>query len=205
MRRRPLTLVATGRRPPGQMAGGQLPERSRSEVQRWIEAGLVSAGSRPQERTDRAGAVVIPAADVAVEPEPIPLDILYQDADLLVINKPAGMVVHPAAGNWHGTLVNAVLYHCPDLEGVGGAHRPGIVHRWIRIRRASSWWRRTMRRIGRCKHSSRHARCAKPIGRWCTVCCRLRRARSSRRSATIAGPQAHGGGAERGPTGGHTL
>ena len=47
----------------------------------------------------------------------------------LVINKPAGMVVHPAAGNWHGTLVNAVLYHCPDLEGVGGAHRPGIVHR----------------------------------------------------------------------------
>ena len=54
---------------------------------------------------------------------------MYQDADLLVINKPAGMVVHPAAGNWHGTLVNAVLYHCPNLEGVGGAHRPGIVHR----------------------------------------------------------------------------
>ena len=67
--------------------------------------------------------------DFAVEPEPIPLDVLYEDADLLVINKPAGMVVHPAAGNWHGTLVNAVLYHCPDLAGVGGAHRPGIVHR----------------------------------------------------------------------------
>ena len=67
--------------------------------------------------------------DYDVEPEPIPLDVLYEDADLLVIDKPAGMVVHPAAGNWHGTLVNAVLYHCPDLEGVGGAHRPGIVHR----------------------------------------------------------------------------
>jgi 23S rRNA pseudouridine1911/1915/1917 synthase len=55
--------------------------------------------------------------------------VLYEDAELLVINKPAGMVVHPAAGNWHGTLVNAVLYHCPNLEGIGGAHRPGIVHR----------------------------------------------------------------------------
>jgi 23S rRNA pseudouridine1911/1915/1917 synthase len=114
---------------------GQLPERSRSEVQRWIEAGLVSADSKPLRASHRMviGAeitVIVPAPDdVAVEPEPIPLDILYQDADLLVINKPAGMVVHPAAGNWHGTLVNAVLYHCPDLEGVGGARRPGIVHR----------------------------------------------------------------------------
>ncbi len=67
--------------------------------------------------------------DYAVEPEPIPLAVIYEDTDLLVINKPAGMVAHPAAGNWHGTLVNAVLYHCPDLAGVGGAHRPGIVHR----------------------------------------------------------------------------
>ena len=73
--------------------------------------------------------VVPPVEDYAVEPEAIPLEIVYEDADLLVIDKPAGMVVHPAAGNWHGTLVNAVLYHCPDLEGVGGAHRPGIVHR----------------------------------------------------------------------------
>jgi len=114
---------------------GQLPERSRSEIQRWIEAGLVAAGSRALKASHRLTAgdaitVIIPAPeDYTVEPEPIPLDVLYEDADLLVINKPAGMVVHPAAGNWHGTLVNAVLYHCPDLEGVGGAHRPGIVHR----------------------------------------------------------------------------
>jgi len=114
---------------------GQLPDRSRSEIQRWIEAGLISAGSKPLKASHKLTAgdeitVVVPApADYTVEPEAIPLDVLYEDADLLVINKPAGMVVHPAAGNWHGTLVNAVLYHCPDLEGVGGAHRPGIVHR----------------------------------------------------------------------------
>ena len=113
----------------------QLPEHSRSELQRWIEAGLVTLGARALKAsyTVVAGDVIVVAVPApepyAVEPEPIPLDILYEDADLLVINKPAGMVVHPAAGNWHGTLVNAVLHHCPDLAGVGGAHRPGIVHR----------------------------------------------------------------------------
>jgi 23S rRNA pseudouridine1911/1915/1917 synthase len=114
---------------------GQLPERSRSEIQRWIEAGLVTLGPRPLKASYKVTAgdeisVAIPEPeDYALEPEPIPLDVLYEDADLLVVNKPAGMVVHPAAGNWHGTLVNAVLHHCPDLEGVGGARRPGIVHR----------------------------------------------------------------------------
>ena len=132
----PLTLIAAaGGDRLDKWLASQLPDRSRSEIQRWIEAGLVSVGSRPLKASHRIAAgneitVIIPAAETyAAEPEPIPLDILYQDADLLVINKPAGMVVHPAAGNWHGTLVNAVLYHCPDLEGVGGAHRPGIVHR----------------------------------------------------------------------------
>ncbi|MCX6031927.1 MAG: RluA family pseudouridine synthase [Chloroflexi bacterium] len=113
----------------------QLPERSRTEIQRWIEAGLVTRGEKPLKASYRLAvgdviAVAVPEPeDYAVEPEPIPLDVLYEDADVLVINKPAGMVVHPAAGHWHGTLVNAVLYHCPDLEGVGGVHRPGIVHR----------------------------------------------------------------------------
>ena len=131
-----LTLVATeGGDRLDKWLAGQLPDRSRAEIQRWIEAGLVTSRGRGLKASHKVAlgdevAVVIPAAETyAVEPEPIPLDILYQDADLLVINKPAGMVVHPAAGNWHGTLVNAVLYHCPDLEGVGGAHRPGIVHR----------------------------------------------------------------------------
>lgn len=62
-------------------------------------------------------------------PEEIPLDIYYEDQDLIVINKPAGMVVHPAVGNYHGTLVNALLYHCKDLSGIGGVLRAGIVHR----------------------------------------------------------------------------
>ncbi len=78
---------------------------------------------------DAIDVIVPPPQDYDVEPEDIPLDVLYEDGDLLVINKPAGMVVHPAAGNWHGTLVNAVLFHSPDLEGVGGMRRPGIVHR----------------------------------------------------------------------------
>jgi len=131
-----LTLVATaGGDRLDKWLVGQLPERSRSEIQRWIEAGLAAKGPKPLKASYQVAAgdeitLTIPTPeDFAVEPEPIPLDILYQDADLLVINKPAGMVVHPAAGNWHGTLVNAVLYHCPDLEGVGGVHRPGIVHR----------------------------------------------------------------------------
>jgi len=131
-----LTLVAT--------AGGdrldkwladQLGDRSRAEVQRWIEAGQVTLAGRILKASYRLSAgdavdVVVPSPeDYDVQPEDIPLDVLYEDSDLLVVNKPAGMVVHPAAGNWHGTLVNAVLFHSPDLEGVGGVHRPGIVHR----------------------------------------------------------------------------
>jgi len=114
---------------------GQLPEHSRAEIQRWIADDLVTARNQPLKASYRVAAgdevtvVIPPVEDYAVEAEAIPLEIVFEDADLLVINKPAGMVVHPAAGNWHGTLVNAVLHHCPDLEGVGGAHRPGIVHR----------------------------------------------------------------------------
>ena len=114
---------------------GQLPDRSRTEIQRWIEAGQVTRGGKVLKPSYRVAAgdaidvLIPPVEDYEVEPEDIPLDILYEDDDLLVINKPAGMVVHPAAGNWRGTLVNAVLFHAPNLEGVGGAHRPGIVHR----------------------------------------------------------------------------
>lgn len=114
---------------------GQLPVHSRAEIQRWIADGLVTVGGKVRKAGyrvndgDKVTVRVPPTAEYQVESEPIPLHILYEDADLLVIDKPAGMVVHPAAGNWHGTLVNAVLHHCPDLEGVGGVHRPGIVHR----------------------------------------------------------------------------
>ncbi len=132
----PLTLVAasSGDRLDKWLAG-QLPDRSRAEVQRWMEAGQVTLAGRALKASHRVSEgdaidVVVPPPEIYdVKPEDIPLDVLYEDSDLLVINKPAGMVVHPAAGNWHGTLVNAVLYHVPDLEGIGGVHRPGIVHR----------------------------------------------------------------------------
>jgi 23S rRNA pseudouridine1911/1915/1917 synthase len=70
-----------------------------------------------------------PPTELEILPENIPLDIIYEDSSIIVINKPAGMVVHPAAGNYKGTIVNALLYHCKDLTGIGGKERPGIVHR----------------------------------------------------------------------------
>jgi 23S rRNA pseudouridine1911/1915/1917 synthase len=127
--------VATGGERLDRWLADQLPDRSRAEVQRWIAGDRVARGPKVLKASYRVSAgdtitVRIPAPEsYHVEPELIPLEILYEDEDLLVINKPAGMVVHPAAGNWHGTLVNAVLYHCPNLEGVGGSGRPGIVHR----------------------------------------------------------------------------
>jgi 23S rRNA pseudouridine1911/1915/1917 synthase len=112
-----------------------LPGQSRSQVQRFIELGHVTVAGR-QARANlavRLGdriTVEIPAAAVsATVAEDLPLPILYQDADIVVVNKPAGMVVHPAAGHDSGTLVNALLHHVTDLSGVGGELRPGIVHR----------------------------------------------------------------------------
>ncbi|HJR59402.1 MAG TPA: RluA family pseudouridine synthase [Vicinamibacterales bacterium] len=111
-----------------------LPDYSRSQVQRLIKDGHVRGPGRP-----RASSVVhegqeydieTPAATPAApEPEELPLRIIFQDADVVVLDKPAGMVVHPAAGHRGGTLVNALLHHIKDLSGVGGELRPGIVHR----------------------------------------------------------------------------
>jgi 23S rRNA pseudouridine1911/1915/1917 synthase len=129
-----LAVAESGRRLDTWLAS-RLPERSRSEIQRWIGEGRITVGGKLERASHKLAAgdtvvVRVPAAEpYDVEAEPIPLEIIYEDGDLLVIDKPAGMVVHPAAGHWHGTLVNAVLHHCPDLEGVGGVHRPGIVHR----------------------------------------------------------------------------
>lgn len=108
---------------------------SRSFVQKIIEAGGVRLNGKPLKASYRleAGDTIEvtweePRA-LTVEPEAIPLEILYEDHDLVVVNKPRGMVVHPAAGNYSGTLVNALLHHCQDLSGIGGVIRPGIVHR----------------------------------------------------------------------------
>jgi 23S rRNA pseudouridine1911/1915/1917 synthase len=114
----------------------QLPERSRSEIQRWIDAGLVKVGEKigkASYRLELNDSLTVtlpdPPTDLSLQPADLPLSILYEDEDLLVIDKPAGLVVHPAPGHNEGTLVNAVLHHSPDLIGVGGERRPGIVHR----------------------------------------------------------------------------
>jgi len=114
----------------------QVPDYSRSQVQRLIESGHVthSRYQKVKPNSDiREGDVIgveLPEAQPSnALPEDLPLEILFNDADVVVVNKPAGMVVHPAAGNPTGTLVNALLHHIKDLSGIGGEVRPGIVHR----------------------------------------------------------------------------
>ena len=110
-------------------------EWSRSKVQQWIKNGLVTVNDQHVKANYKcsAGDIVVvrlPEPEpLHVEPENIPLDIYYEDADVLVVNKPRGMVVHPAPGHMRGTLVNALLAHCTDLSGINGVLRPGIVHR----------------------------------------------------------------------------
>jgi 23S rRNA pseudouridine1911/1915/1917 synthase len=112
-----------------------LPGQSRSQVQRLIELGHVQVTGRQARAnlTMRLGDTVlveIPApVSTAIEAQDLPLTILYQDRDFIVVDKPAGMVVHPAVGHESGTLVNALLHHIDDLSGIGGEKRPGIVHR----------------------------------------------------------------------------
>lgn len=113
-----------------------LPELSRSAAQKLCEDGLVTLRGAPAKKNARVAAgdtVICTLPDPRpcdAEPQSIPLSVCYEDDDVLVIDKPRGMVVHPAAGNWDGTVVNAALAHCGDsLSGVGGALRPGIVHR----------------------------------------------------------------------------
>ena len=112
------------------------PDFSRSRIEGLVKAGFVTvngtvaqkAGQKVSE-TDEIVVEIPPPVPAVPEPEDIPLDVVYEDADMLVVNKPAGLVVHPAPGNFTGTLVNALLHHCPDLSGIGGVARPGIVHR----------------------------------------------------------------------------
>ena len=113
-----------------------LENTSRSAAQKLLEAGAVTLDGKPLRKQDKtvAGAdyaVVLPEVKpVVVEARAMPLDVVWEDADLLVLNKPKGVVVHPAPGHWDDTLVNALLYHCrDDLSGINGELRPGIVHR----------------------------------------------------------------------------
>ena len=113
-----------------------LPEVSRSAAQRLLEEGRVTCGGRTVKKNERTEAgqtleVALPEPEpLDVRPQAIPLDVAYEDDDVIVVNKPKGLVVHPAAGHPDGTLVNALLYHCAgSLSGINGVLRPGIVHR----------------------------------------------------------------------------
>lgn len=113
-----------------------LADLSRSHLQKLIERGHVELNGKiclekknKLQKGDRLNISLPVPQPLELEAEDIPLDILYEDDSLIIINKPAGLVVHPAPGNFDGTLVNALLHHCPNLPGIGGVQRPGIVHR----------------------------------------------------------------------------
>jgi 23S rRNA pseudouridine1911/1915/1917 synthase len=113
----------------------ELPQYSRSRFQQLIRDGFVRLNGKTARPRDilRAGDILDltepPSEKIDNQPEAIPLDILFEDDDLIVVNKPAGLVVHPGAGHREHTLVNALLHHCSTLSGIGGKERPGIVHR----------------------------------------------------------------------------
>lgn len=118
-----------------QFVARSVPSLTRSAVQRLVAEGQVTVDGVPAKVSlklrggEQVAVTVPPPEPTAAAAEDIPLDILYEDGDVVVMNKPAGMVVHPGAGNSTGTLVNALLGHCTDLSGIGGELRPGIVHR----------------------------------------------------------------------------
>ena len=114
----------------------ELEDRSRSYIQKIMKEGYVKVNQKPVKSNYRLSfgdsvEVTLPEAkEPDIVPENIPLDILYEDQDIIMINKPKQMVVHPAPGHYSGTLVNALMYHCGDeLSGINGCMRPGIVHR----------------------------------------------------------------------------
>lgn len=135
MKRISIEVLTEGERLDAFLAA-QLPDMSRSAVQKLIDDGFVTMGGQKLKKNRRVSAgetyeVLLPEPEPAeTAAEDIPLDIVYEDKDVIVVNKPKGMVVHPAPGHSGGTLVNALLHHCGDsLSGIGGEKRPGIVHR----------------------------------------------------------------------------
>ena len=129
-----ITLNAIGERLDRALAIA-MPDLLRTQIQKLIKEGDIQLNGQPVKsslRLEHPEQVLVTLPEIVVtelKPEAIPLDIRYEDDDILLINKPAGMVVHPAVGHETGTLVHAVLAHCPDLPGIGGEIRPGIVHR----------------------------------------------------------------------------
>ena len=113
----------------------EMPDLSRTLIQEYIKEGHILVNGKNEKASykikmnDDIEVTIPDNKDMDVLPEDIPLDIVYEDQDVIVVNKPSGMIVHPSAGIYSGTLVNALLYHCKDLSGINGVNRPGIVHR----------------------------------------------------------------------------
>ena len=132
---RELVSDGDGARLDAWLAARCAPELSRSRIQSLIRDGFVTVDGEPASAKARPKAgqrislEIPPPLPAEPVPENIPLDVVYEDGDVIVVNKPAGLVVHPAPGHPSGTLVNALLFHCADLRGIGGTARPGIVHR----------------------------------------------------------------------------
>ena len=131
----PLRVEQAGRRA-DQFLADSLPQLTRSAAQKLLEDGAVTLNGKPVKKNYKTVSgdelvVALPdPAPVDIVPQDIPLDVVYEDEDVIAVNKPVGLVVHPAAGHPDGTLVNALLYHCGEsLSGINGALRPGIVHR----------------------------------------------------------------------------
>jgi 23S rRNA pseudouridine1911/1915/1917 synthase len=129
-------IVQQGKQRLDRALAQHFPDLSRSRLQKLIAQGNVTVNGEVctdkkqlLQTEDEIFLSIPPLEPLSVEPEPIPLDILYEDEHLIIVNKPAGLVVHPAPGNETGTLVNALLAHCDNLAGIGGVERPGIVHR----------------------------------------------------------------------------
>lgn len=134
----PIELIFPGESEPERLdafISRSVPELTRSAALRLIETGFATVNGAKQKPAlklkggETVSIVIPPPAPAEPQPEDIPLEILFEDREVVVVNKGAGMVVHPGAGNPEGTLVNALLAHCKDLSGIGGELRPGIVHR----------------------------------------------------------------------------
>lgn len=117
------------------LAAAQDDQYSRTQVQEWLKEGHVLVNGKPVKANYKAAAgdkveIAVPAPEeLNIEAEDLQLDVYYEDEDVIVVNKPRGMVVHPAPGHTSGTLVNGLMFHCKDLSGINGVMRPGIVHR----------------------------------------------------------------------------
>lgn len=136
MRRELVVMDGQSGRRLDQLLSEETPEFSRSCLQKLFKSGLVAVNGAPVKSSYRAAAGDLvsfeapEAVEAKIAAEPMELDILYEDGDVILVNKPKGMVVHPAAGHSSGTLVNGLMYHCKDqLSGINGVMRPGIVHR----------------------------------------------------------------------------